>query len=73
MPDDIITEVSTFQPVSLLEKIIGKRQSIIFSLLIAAFCFTYMGESQVASVLIGAVILVVNDYVKDVNEERKAV
>lgn len=72
MADGIITEVSAIQPVSFLEKMVGKRQSIIFGLLIAAFGFTYLEESQVASVLIGAVILVVNDYVKDVNEERKA-
>lgn len=55
---------------ALLEKLVGKRQSIIFALLISAFAFVYWGETEIASVLIGGVMLIVNDYIKDVNEER---
>ena len=58
--------------ISALEKIVGKRQSIIFALLAAAFGFTYFDQAQIASVLIGGVMLIVNDYIKDVNYERQA-
>lgn len=71
--DEIPEVLSTCDNVSLLERIVGKRQSIIFALLIAAFGFTFMNEAQIASVLVGAVVLIINDYIKDVNEERQAI
>lgn len=76
MADEIITEGTTllkaFDSGSLLEKIIGKRQSIIFALLLAMIICVYWKEITIAATLLGFIGLIVNDYVKDVNEEKKA-
>lgn len=56
---------------SLLEKVVGKRQSIIFGLLLAMLLCVYWKEITIAATLLGFIGLIVNDYVKDVNEEKK--
>ena len=71
MADDII-EVDGIYPPSYLERIVGKRQSIIFALLLAMGICIYLEENQIAATLLGFIGLIINDYIKDVNEERKA-
>lgn len=59
-----------FDKGSLLEKIIGKRQSVIFGLLVVAVLLVRMGEGQTAAVIVGFVGLLVKDYIEDVGSEK---
>jgi hypothetical protein len=76
MTDELIAEGATllkaFDSGSLLEKIVGKRQSIIFALLLAMILCVYWEEITIAATILGFIGLIVNDYIKDVNEEKKA-
>ncbi len=70
MTEEFVT-VEGLLPASYLEQLVGKRQSIIFALLLALFACIYLKESTIAATLVGFIGLVVKDYVDDVNEERK--
>ena len=56
---------------SILEKIVGKRQSIIFSLLLAAIYFAHAGQNELASVILGFIGMVVKAYIDDVSGEKR--
>ena len=56
---------------SILEKIVGKRQSIIFSLLLAAVYFAHAGQNELASVILGFIGMVVKAYIDDVSSEKQ--
>ena len=74
MTDEIISSeiLTKFDQCSLLEKVVGKRQSIIFALLLAALIFAYWGFSELASVILGFVGIVVKGYIDDASKERAA-
>lgn len=57
---------------SLIEKLVGKRQSIIFALCIMVVILANMGQNETATVIVGFLGLLIKDYIDDVGAENKA-
>lgn len=55
---------------SLLEQYVGRRFPLLVICIAAALAFYYLGTAEIAATLVGAVVLLVKDYVKDVGEEQ---
>lgn len=58
---------------SILEKLIGKRQSIIFALIFTALIFGHMGQTETSTVIVGFLGLLIKDYIDDVGVENKGI